>query len=172
MDGYDSNHAFVGGKRIGPMKKFLFFLAILTATFSTVSSLQAEEFPAVTKGAAGKGEALVSHAPAKRGDPNKTRYDFQMAITGREGNTFTAVIADSGGRGRAAIEAKLKGELTGKDEILFEVVNVDKGVWFPYIPKKLAGKIENNKILLQWNRNDRQPVETKGALEVVLTVKK
>jgi|GEM_PF-3883000 len=153
------------------MKKSLVIAALLAFGLGTAPSLRAEDYPAVTKGAAGKGEALVSHAPAKRGDPNKTRYDFQVAITGREGNAFTAVLVDAGGRGRAAVEAKLKGELSG-NEIIMEVVSLDKGVWFPYVPKKLSGKIENNKILLQWSRNDRQPVETKGALEVILNVKK
>jgi hypothetical protein len=153
------------------MKKSLLFAALLTLALGTTSGVLADDHPAIAKGSAGKGEAIVSHAPARRGDPNKTRYDFQLAITGREGNTFTAVLADTGGRGRAAIEAKLKGELSG-NEIALEVVSVDKGAWFPYIPKKLTGKVENGKILLQWTRNDRQPLETKGAMEAILTVKK
>lgn len=141
------------------------FVGLIPAAF-------AEEFPQIVKGAAGKGEAVVSHPPARRGDPSKAEYFFQFAITGREDNLFTAVIAEPAGRGRPAMEAKIKGELIGKNQVVFEIVGMERGTWFPYIPKKMEGKIENNKMLLQWARNDRQPVETKGALEVILTEKK
>lgn len=131
---------------------------------------RAEDHPTLVKGSRGKGEAVAYHPPARRGDPEKTIYTFQMEITGREGNAFTAVLVEPAARGRQAMEVKLKGALAGANEVALEVIAVDRGVWFPYVPKKLAGKIENGKILLEWTKNDRQPVQTKGALEAIFTV--